>query len=127
MKSLENIYLSDDNIWSADEFWKRYDRGAFTSDRKVAEYVLSVGGMVKVDNDGKEIKAVADLPRESFQLTLIDLNHNQRVTDAGLAAFRGCTNVRELRMHGCAQITDAGLAHFKAGRAHYSFASRKSV
>ncbi len=82
-------------------------------DRRAAEYVLSIGGTVRINGADREIRAVADLPRGAFRLTFVHLNGNKQVTDAGLAAFDNCTNVTELHLVGCKQVTDAGLAHFK--------------
>ncbi len=80
-------------------------------DRRAAEYVLSIGGAVKVNEAGQEIKAAADLPRESFRLTSINLWQKQ-TTAAGLAVFKDCKNLKELELHR-SNVTDAGLAHFK--------------
>jgi Leucine-rich repeat (LRR) protein len=85
----------------------------FDSERTAAEYVLSVGGAIKIRVNDLEraIGAVADLPKEPFGLTFVDLAKNQKVTDAGLAAFTGCKNVTYLALHDT-QVTDMGLAHF---------------
>jgi serine/threonine protein kinase/Leucine-rich repeat (LRR) protein len=81
-------------------------------DRIAARYVLSIGGKVGVNDGDPVIAAVADLPRESFRLTLIDLAGNKQVTEAGLAVFENCTNVTALNLHH-SSVTDAGMAHFK--------------
>ncbi len=116
IKTLETI-----NMRPAAEFWERYDKGEFGKaadnsdpDRRAAEYVLSIGGAVRVDGNDSNIRAKGDLPAGAFQLTVVNLNGNKRVTDAGLAAFEGCTNLTQLTMHDCAQVTDAGFAHFKS-------------
>jgi hypothetical protein len=82
------------------------------ADRRAAEYVLSIGGWVKVNDQDQEIHAAADLPRDQFRLTVVDLRNNMQVTDAGLAIFKDCHHVRLLALWGAGQITDAGLAHF---------------
>jgi hypothetical protein len=82
------------------------------SDRKAAEYVLSIGGTVRVNDKDNEIKAVADLPKELFRLTVVGLAKNTVVTDAGLAAFKDCKNLTELNL-AISELGDAGLAHFK--------------
>jgi Leucine-rich repeat (LRR) protein len=82
-------------------------------DRRAAEYVLSIGGRVCINGD-TEVRAMAELPQEPFRLTIVNLNGNKRVTDAGLAAFESCTNLTSLFMHDCAQVTDPGFAHFKS-------------
>ncbi|MFO0822309.1 MAG: protein kinase [Gemmataceae bacterium] len=81
-------------------------------DRKAAEYVLSIGGTVTVNNDGVAIENVANLPRGPFTLTTISLAGNRVVTDNGLAACKDCTGLRELYLSQTG-ITDRGLEHFK--------------
>ena len=82
-------------------------------DRKAAEYVLSIGGTVRVNDKDSDIKAVADLPKEPFRLTVVGLAKNSVVTNAGLAAFKDCKNLTELNLALCDELGDAGLAHFK--------------
>ena len=59
-----------------------------------------------------EVKVAADLPKGAFRLTWVDLNHNVKVSDAGLVHFKDCKNLTVLRL-AATQVTDAGLAHFK--------------
>src|SRR5262249_30725449 len=86
-------------------------------DRRAAEYVLSIGGGVKVDGAERLIRAAADLPGGFVALTYVDLTLNKQVTDAGLAVFKDCRNLTILSLYGCGQITDAGMAHFKDSKA----------
>ena len=87
-------------------------------DRRAADYVLSVGGTVKVagilevENNARSIRNAADLPRELFRLTGCELSSKSQATDAGLAHFQGCKNLTQLNLAGT-QATDAGLAHFQ--------------
>gem|GEM_PF-6976976 len=81
-------------------------------DRKAAEYALSIGGTVEVNGEGKQINAVADLPRVRFTLTAVGFDANQNVTDAGLASFKDCKNLTQLILKDT-RVGDAGLAHFK--------------
>jgi len=83
------------------------------SDRRAAYYVLSIGGAVRINDEDRTVQAVTELPQEPFRLTFVWLNFNKQLTDAGLAAFEGCTNVTGLSLYGCNQVTDAGMAHFK--------------
>ena len=83
------------------------------ADRKAAEYVLSIGGTVRVNGEEKDIKAVAELPKEAFRLSLGTCRNNQ-ATDAGLVVFKDCKNLIGLDLLGSTQVSDAGLAHFKA-------------
>jgi uncharacterized membrane protein len=81
-------------------------------DRKAAEYVLSIGGTVCVNEENSGLKATADLPPEPFRLTSVVLTDNKQVSDAGLAAFKDCKNVTHLNLGGT-PVSNAGLAHFK--------------
>jgi serine/threonine protein kinase/Leucine-rich repeat (LRR) protein len=83
-------------------------------DRRAAEYVLSIGGKIKVrvGNVPREITDVAGLPKEPFQLVFVNLDGNTQVTDTGLAHFRECKNLTYLNLDRT-RVTDAGLAHFQ--------------
>ncbi len=81
-------------------------------DRKAAEYVLSIGGTVRVNGVGRDLKLVAELPKERFNLTTANLDRNKQVTDAGLVNLKICNNLTHLGLSG-ALVTDAGLANFK--------------
>lgn len=81
-------------------------------DRAAAEYVLSIGGKVRVHGQDREITADVDLPPEPFRLSTIVLTWNQHVSDAGLASFTGCKNLTDLGLGGT-NVGDEGLAHFK--------------
>ena len=84
---------------------------ATDSDRLLAEYVLSIGGAVTV-NEGQAVRAVPDLPPRPFYLTGVNLNHNSQVSDEGLAVFERCKNLKVLNLID-ASVGDVGLAHFK--------------
>jgi hypothetical protein len=81
-------------------------------DRKAAEWVLSLGGMVKLNAQDRSINVIADLPREPFRLTAMDLGGNRRVSDAGLAHFKDCKSLVGISLDRT-PVSDAGLAHFK--------------
>ncbi len=81
-------------------------------DRKAAEYVLSIGGTLGVNGENKEIKAAADLPKEAFQLTDVQLLGNKQVNDVGMSNFNGCKNLKTINLDST-QVTDVGLAHLK--------------
>ncbi len=81
-------------------------------DRKAAEWILSIGGVVGVNDPFQWIETVADLPRESFRLTGVVLLSNPRVSDANLVHLDGCKNLTYLYLRRT-QVGDAGLAHFK--------------
>ena len=81
-------------------------RASADPDRRAAEYVLSVGGMVWVNGQDRAIKAVADLPGEAFRLTtcLLYLS-GPKVSDAGLAHFKNCKGLAILNLAGT-QVSD---------------------
>src|SRR5213075_1281652 len=81
-------------------------------DRRAAEYVFSIGGAVRVNDEERELKAAAGLPKNRFTLTAVNLGGNTAVTDAGLTIFKDCKNLISLDLSGT-PVTDAGLAHFK--------------
>jgi WD40 repeat protein/uncharacterized membrane protein len=81
-------------------------------DRQAAEWVLSIGGAVRVHGWNREIKATADLPSDSFRLAGIYLDCNKQVSAAGLAHCKDCKNVTRLGLNETA-ASDAGLAYFK--------------
>ena len=81
-------------------------------DRKAAEYVLSVGGVVRVNGAADDIKSVSALPRSPFALTHVDIATKPAVTDAGLACFKDCKGLTYLDLANT-KMTDAGLLNFK--------------
>jgi serine/threonine protein kinase/Leucine-rich repeat (LRR) protein len=82
------------------------------ADRAAAEWTLSIGGVVKLNGQQQEIKAAAELPRESFRLIEVKLKGNPQVSDAGLAYFKDCKNLSYVNLRET-RVTDAGLAYFK--------------
>ncbi len=88
-----------------------FNPGKADHDRKAAEWVLSIGGGVQI-SIGDRTEGVAKLPKERFALTRVNLKNNSMVTDAGFAAFEGCTNLTGLMLDG-APVGDSGLAYFK--------------
>ncbi|MFO0804778.1 MAG: protein kinase [Gemmataceae bacterium] len=82
-----------------------------SADRKAAEYVLSLGGAVRVNGEEKDIKVVADLPKDRFILTGLGFI-NTKLTDTELARFKDSKGLNSLRLENTA-VTEAGLAHFK--------------
>ena len=83
-------------------------------DRRAAEWVLSIGGTIRINESGqeREMKAGDALPRGAFELTVVDLGWNPKVSDAGLACFEGCKDLTSLVLNNT-QVSDEGLANFK--------------
>jgi formylglycine-generating enzyme required for sulfatase activity len=86
-----------------------------TPDRRAAEWVLSIDGIVRLDGKADDIKAGAGLPKEPFRLTYVYLNENKQLTDTGLATLKDCRHLAFLHL-GHSQVTDAGLAHLKGSQ-----------
>jgi serine/threonine protein kinase/Leucine-rich repeat (LRR) protein len=80
-------------------------------DRKAAEWVIAQGGTVRINGDGREIKAVGDLPRERFTLSSVSLP-NTAVTDTGLEHLKELKGLVALDLNGT-KVTDLGLAHLR--------------
>ena len=94
------------------------DSKAVDPDRRAAEYVLSVGGKVWLNKDSaftdnNVIQTREKLPSEPFRLTHADLQTNSRVTDAGLAAFRGTKHLRGIYLTNSTNVGDAGILHLR--------------
>jgi serine/threonine protein kinase len=81
-------------------------------DRRAAEWALSIGGAVSANGEELAIKNAAELPEGRFTLTAVDLHHNPKVTDAGLAHFKDCKALIYLNLDGT-PVTDAGLVNFR--------------
>jgi hypothetical protein len=83
-------------------------------DRKAAEWVLSLGGQIRVHHAGeyRQVQKRADLPAEAFRLVGVDLQSNRSVDNAGLAHLSGVTNLTSLILDGT-QVSDEGLKHLK--------------
>ncbi|HXY34650.1 MAG TPA: protein kinase [Planctomycetaceae bacterium] len=105
-KHLETI-----NRKPAAEFWREVE-GSADPDRRAAEWVLSIADRRPgIEIDGEE-RDVDRLPPRPFKLRKVDLYGNQKVTDAGLACFKRCKNLKSLELW-ATKYGDAGLANFK--------------
>ncbi|MBX7105806.1 MAG: serine/threonine protein kinase [Gemmataceae bacterium] len=88
------------------------DGTAEQPDHVAAEWVLSIGGNIKVGGQTEVFKSVAQLPKERLTLTAVYLFNNREVNDAGLARLAKLADLRELVLYNT-PITDAGVAHLK--------------
>jgi eukaryotic-like serine/threonine-protein kinase len=80
-------------------------------DRQAADFVFSLGGILRVYGHDIDLRAAAELPRGRLTLDRISLP-NSAVTDAGLANFKDCHGLRFIHL-GNTAVTDAGLVNFK--------------
>lgn len=96
---------------------RKLDSGSVAAadpDRAAAEKVLTLGGSIKIRQNGeeREITTANDLPQQAFELTAINLENCAQCTDADLACFQECRNLESLVI-GPTQVTDAGLQYFQ--------------
>jgi len=81
-------------------------------DRVAVAYTLTLGGVVRVNGSDRDLRTAAELPKEPYRLTYVDLDDNPKVTDAGLQNFRDCKYLTDLYLFNAA-IGDEGLANFQ--------------
>ena len=82
-------------------------------DRRAAEYALSIGSLVCVNEEVAE-RTLANLPREAFRLTSFDGGYqNAKLTDAGLANSKDSQTLRTVSPCETEHVHDDSLAHFK--------------
>ncbi|QEL18598.1 protein kinase domain-containing protein [Limnoglobus roseus] len=85
------------------------------ADRRSADYVLSVGGAVSIKDPPVWMNDRDALPGVPFVVSGVDFRASDKVTDAGLACFQGCTGVKRLLLEGTS-IGDDGVAQFTRAR-----------
>jgi serine/threonine protein kinase/Leucine-rich repeat (LRR) protein len=108
-----------------------------SADRKAAEWVLSLGGMVQIRQGGQAryVQTAKELPAAMFELIIVNLSRTKAddgglknlekltklgrldlistpVTDLGLEHLKGLTSLGILDLQGT-RVSDAGLAHLK--------------
>jgi hypothetical protein len=86
--------------------------------REAAEWVLSLGGnlKVRVGDKAREVTNAEGLPAGPFALTAVSFSGAPgagKVDDAGLENLKALTGLRHLILNGT-RVGDAGLAHLKA-------------
>lgn len=91
---------------------KNTPAGTADPDRKASQYILSIGGTIRVNDQDKDITLVSELPQGPTRLTYVSLENNDQVTDTGLASFKDCKNLTLLFLDKTS-VSDAGLAYFK--------------
>ncbi|RLS56814.1 MAG: hypothetical protein DWH91_05750 [Planctomycetota bacterium] len=86
----------------------------FAAERQAAEWVLSIGGIIMIRENGRDQwpQGAGELPKAPFELIVVRLAGNQQVNDAALACFQGCQNLTELVLNNT-PVNDAGLVYFK--------------
>lgn len=79
-------------------------------DRRAAELVLGLGGVVWLGSEFQQIVDPAELPTEPFVVTKIDLSSKKNIEDEFLSNFRGLAELEDLILTETS-ITDRGLAN----------------
>lgn len=81
--------------------------------RKVAKWVLSIGGKVTLNYDhARQITSLNELPEKEFFVAQIWLGGNQKVSDRDLSRLKGCQGLYLMDL--CdTPVGDAGLAYLK--------------
>lgn len=104
---LKNILtLERINKNPAAEYWR-------DADRRAAEYVLSLGGVIHVNESSTPIRTSRDLPSAAIQLKYVSFYGNKIVTDADLKAFEDCTSLWSLDLT-YAAVTNKGLPYIRS-------------
>jgi serine/threonine protein kinase len=93
---------------------RKVDPGDKKPDRRAAEWVLSIGGTIKIRQGGqlRDIQAAKDLPAAPLEVIDMNLEGLQKVDDAGLAHLKELTNLTGLSLAET-RVGDAGLIHLK--------------
>jgi len=83
-------------------------------DRRAAEWVLGVGGMLRLSVNGqvREVRATNELPREPFFVTWIHLFEAASVDDSGIKNLNGLKRLESLNV-GHTEVSDIGLQELK--------------
>lgn len=78
-------------------------------DRRAAEWVLGIGGMLRllVNGDERQVRAMKELPREQFVITWIHLYEAASVDDLGIKNLSGLTRLESLNL-GHTEVSDIG-------------------
>ena len=82
-------------------------------DRFAAEWVLEIGGTIKISVAGGQTVSVTDpktLPQEPFRVVDVSLLRNKQVDDESLKHFSGLAELVVLRLSDTG-VTDTGLVH----------------
>jgi WD40 repeat protein len=90
----------------------------YAAERKAAEWVLSIGGQVTInDIDGKPL-ALRDgkLPDTDFTLDTVNVVEPPRFTNEGLSKLSACRKFTSLSLARVAKLTDSGFSHLKQAR-----------
>jgi predicted Ser/Thr protein kinase len=80
----------------------------------LAEFVLSVGGKVRINNEDKDRTKLEELPKERFDLTYVDLD-KKKFPREEFARFKGTKHLQRLLLRET-NVTDDDLVHFTGNK-----------
>jgi hypothetical protein len=87
--------------------------GTVDPDRRAAEWVLSVGGKVRINHTPQDLLQSAALPTETFRLTYVNLDNRAQLTDESLLQLNECKHLAALGLANT-NVGDVGLRHLRA-------------
>jgi hypothetical protein len=87
--------------------------GTVDPDRRAAEWVLSIGGKVRINHDPQDLLQSAALPTETFRLTYVNLDNRAQLTDESLLQLNECKHLAALGLANT-NVGDVGLRHLRA-------------
>src|SRR5688572_26793799 len=96
--------------------WVQVASGADGVDRRVAEWVLYMGGNVRLPGDSRTIQDVGQLPAGDFRVESIDLIGAHSLNPPDLAKLSPLQHLKELHLPGpIGSRNTAGGANFDGG------------
>jgi serine/threonine protein kinase len=85
------------------------------ADFRAAQYVLSQGGVIRIQGSDRDIQSGDLLPKTPFALTSVSLTGRKAVDDEQLSVFEDCTHIQALWLSQTS-VSDQGLACFQQCR-----------
>ncbi len=78
------------------------------TDREIAEWVVSIGGTLRVNNKEDRISRLEDLPKEPFFIISISFSQNENMTDHRLRSIKELKHLEGLYIE-ATPVTNAGM------------------
>jgi len=110
-KQLPNCEIHwNGGVWKGGKAQHVYD-----ADRQAAQYVLSQGGIIRIQGSDLDIRSGDLLPKSPFALSSVSLTGRKAVSDEQLRIFADCKHIIALWLMQTS-VSDQGLAHFQQCR-----------
>jgi serine/threonine protein kinase/Leucine-rich repeat (LRR) protein len=120
LKKLEDLNLRDTKVTAKgiDKLQKALPNCKIVSDfettnepeRHMAEWVVSIGGTIRVNNKEGRISRLEDLPKEPFFVSSISFSKNENITDHRLRSLKELKQLEGLYIE-ATPVTNAGMQH----------------